>query len=279
MARHPFSILLLGFAIMSSDLASTVHAYAAAFANVAYGTDPEQVLDVYPAAQPGPHRLVVFVHGGGWVMGNKQGGHKIAGPLNQAGYTVASIGYRLVPHTDVAGSVQDVAQATAYLLHHAADFNIDPHRFALMGHSSGAHVVALLGTDQRYLRQAGVDPRDLSAVITLDGVFDVPSNLSRHPDETKQEVFGADPAQWTRYSPVSFVPTMQAHPSFCLLHEDTNRRFVEQAESFEAVLRQHGETVLTKVAPGLKHGELMGLFESGDMPMAPFALECLAKTR
>ena len=269
--------LLFGLAITMAHIAETAHAAPAAFANVAYGPDPEQVLDVYPAQQPGPHRLVIFVHGGGWVMGGKQGGHKIADALNQAGYAVASIGYRLVPHTDVSGSVEDVARATAYLLHHASEFAINPRRFALMGHSSGAHLVALLGTDQRYLRQAGVDPRDLSAVITLDGVFDVPSNLSRHPDETRQEVFGTNPAEWTRYSPVSYVATMQAHPAFCLLHEDTNRRFIEQAESFETVLRQHNETVLTTVAPGLKHGELMGLFDS-NAPMAPFVLACLAKT-
>ncbi len=269
--------VLFGLAIMTAHMAETAHAAPAAFANVSYGPDPEQILDVYPAQQPGPHRLVVFVHGGGWVMGGKQGGHKIAGPLNQAGYTVASVGYRLVPHTDVAGSVEDVAQATSYLLHHAAAFGIDPHRFALMGHSSGAHVVALLGTDQRYLVQAGVNPNDLSAVIALDGVFDVAVNLSRHPNETRVEVFGADPAQWTRYSPVSYVGTMQAHPAFCLLHENTNHRFIEQAESFESVLRQHHETVMTKLAPGLKHGELMSLFES-DAPMAPFTLECLAKT-
>ena len=269
--------ILFGLAIMTVQIAETARAAQAGFSNVAYGADPEQILDVYPAQQPGPHRLVVFVHGGGWVMGGKQGGHKIAGPLNQAGYTVASIGYRLVPHTDVAGSVQDVARATSYLLHHASAFGIDPHRFALMGHSSGAHIVALLGTDQRYLLQAGVNIHDLSAVITLDGVFDVTVNLSRHPNETRVEVFGADPAAWTRYSPVSYVGTMQAHPAFCLLHEDTNQRFIEQAQSFETVLRQHNETLLTKVVPGLKHGELMGLFDS-NAPMASFTLDCLAKT-
>ena len=278
MLRRPVRMLALGFAIMSIHVAGTDHAAAAAeYADVAYGSDPEQKMDIYPAPQPGPHRLVVFVHGGGWVMGGKQGGHKIAGPLNRAGYTVASIGYRLIPQTDVAGSVTDVAHATAYLLGHAATFQIDPHRFALMGHSSGAHLVALLGTDQHYLSEAGVDPAQLSAVITLDGVFDVTSNLSRHPSETREEVFGTNPADWARLSPISYVQTMQAHPAFCLLHEDTNHRFVEQAESFETVLRQHKETVLTRLAPGLKHGELMSLFDT-DAPMAPFTLECLAKT-
>ena len=278
MAYHRVRISLLGLAIMSAHLVSTAYAAPAAQANVAYGADPEQVLDIYPAQQPGLHRLVVFVHGGGWMTGNKQGGQKIAGPLNQAGYTVASIGYRLVPHVDVAGSVQDVAQATAYLLRHAADFSIDPHRFALMGHSSGAHLVALLGTDQHYLQQAGVDVTQLAAVITLDGVFDLQSNLTRHPNETRQEVFGTDPALWTLLSPVSYVATMQAHPSFCVLHEDTNRRFIEQAEAFEAALQKRQEAMLTRLAPGLKHGELMDLFDS-DAPMASFTLECLAKTR
>jgi acetyl esterase/lipase len=246
---------------------------------LAYGSDPAQQIDLYPAPGAGPHRLVLFIHGGGWVAGNQHpGGRRLAETLNQAGFTLASVGYRLVPETDVAGSVSDVAHAAGYLLSQAGRFNLDPNHFAIMGHSSGAHMAALLGTDQSYLQNAGVNPAHLTTVIALDGVFDVTANLTDYPTDTRREVFGADPALWKRYSPVDHLDGMQAHPEFCLLHEDTVPRFVEQEELFEKALRSHGETVRTEVAPGLKHAQLMSLFDSNE-PMAMFTLKCLAEAR
>jgi acetyl esterase/lipase len=268
----------MGAATLAATAAPRGNRMADDSVEIAYGPDPAQMLDLYRAGGPGPHRLVLFVHGGGWVAGNQHpGGRRLAATLNRAGYTLASVGYRLVPHTDVAGSVSDVARAAAFLLRDAASYGIDPAHFALMGHSSGAHLVALLGTDQSYLRNAGVDPAKLETVITLDGVFDVPANITHYPTETRKEVFGADPAVWTRYSPVSHLDGMQSHPEFCLMHEDTNPRFVEQEQLFETALRQHGEKVEAATAPGLKHAELMKLFDSNE-PMAMFTLNCLAKS-
>ncbi len=246
--------------------------------SISYGPSPAQQLDFYPAPGTRPHRLVLFLHGGSWTGGNQHpGGRRLAATLNQAGYSLASVGYRLVPETDVGGAVTDAAQAAAYLLGHADQFGLDPNRFAVMGHSSGAHMAALLGTDQSYLRRAGVDPAKLYTVIALDGVFDVAVNVTHFPSETRREVFGSDPALWHRYSPVDHVKEMGAHPEFCLLNEDTNPRFVEQEHLFETVLRSHGEKVRTEVAPGLKHAQLMSLFET-DQPMAMFTLACLNQT-
>jgi acetyl esterase/lipase len=245
--------------------------------DVPYGANPAQMLDVYHPATGAPGRLVVFVHGGGWVGGNKAGGRLIAQPLTQAGYVVASLGYRLSPETSPAGSVQDAALGIAYLLHNAARFGIDPDKFAILGHSSGAHMVALLGTDATYLRHAGVDPATLAAVITLDGVFDVEANLTDYPNQTRADVFGNDPAGWKRVSPVALVDGMQTHPHFCLVHEDRSPRFIEQERLFETALKQHGEAVEAITAPGLSHGALVGEFADPGTPMAPFTLACLAE--
>ncbi len=244
--------------------------------NIAYGPDPAQSLDLYPAA-PGAHPLVIYVHGGGWVGGNKGGGRRIALALNAAGYTVASIGYRLVPQSDVAGAMQDLAQATAYLQAHALQLGIVPAHFAVMGHSSGAHMAALLGTDQSYLRRAGVDPAKLAVVITLDGVYDIKTNVTHYPSSTRTEVFGMDPQDWARYSPIDHIADMTSHPLFCPLHEDHVQRFVEQAAEFEAALTQHKEHFVSAVAPGLNHGQLVGEFDNPAEPMQAFTLECLKK--
>jgi acetyl esterase/lipase len=170
-----------------------------------------------------------------------------------------------------------VARAAAYVLGHAGQFGIDPSRFALIGHSSGAHLVALLGTDSSYLKAAGVAPGRLAAVITLDGVYDIRANLTHFPRSTRPEVFGADPAAWARYSPVDYVAGMTSPPEFCLLHEDLVPRFVEQAHIFEAALQAHHDPVMTAVAPGLNHGQLVKYFQDPGQPMRAFAVGCLKK--
>jgi len=247
--------------------------------NVPYGADPAQMLDLYHPAAPGPARLVVFVHGGGWVGGQKGAGRRIAPPLVAAGYAVASIGYRLYPLATPAGEVADAADAIAYLLRNAQRFSIDPSGFALLGHSSGAHMVALLGTDANYLRNARVDPAKLRAVITLVGVFDVKANLTHYPKERESQIFGADPAAWARLSPVDLLGGSTIHPRFCLVHEDRVPRFIEQESLFEAALKKHGEMVESVVAHGLSHAQLVGEFADPAQPMGAFALGCLAAAR
>jgi acetyl esterase/lipase len=142
-------------------------------ANIAYGPDqPAQTLDFYPSARR-PSPLVIFVHGGDWSGGDKGGTDRLAGVLNQAGFNVASVNYRLIPKVRIADEAEDVARAGAFLLSNAGRLGIDKRRFALMGHSAGDHLVALVGTDMSYGRRAGLDMSRLAAVIPLDGVFDL----------------------------------------------------------------------------------------------------------
>jgi acetyl esterase/lipase len=243
--------------------------------DVPYGNDPAEILDLYHPAGAGPAHLVVFLHGGGWVAGQKNIGRLIAPPLVARGYAVASLGYRLYPQATPAGAAQDAANGIAYLLRNAARFGLSPGRFALIGHSSGAHMVALLGTDAGYLRRAGLDPASLAAVITLDGVFDVHANLTDFPNQKREAVFGDDPAGWKQVSPVDLLDTASIHPRFCLVHEDTNARFVEQEALFAAALARHGAPAQSVVAHGLTHGDLVQEFSDAAAPMAPFALSCL----
>jgi len=242
---------------------------------LAYGAAPDMQLDLYQPAGSGPFRLVVFIHGGGWTSGNKATGEHVAPSLVSAGYAVASIDYRKVPEITPQGQIGDTAAAIAYLLHNAAKLRLSPTGIALLGHSSGGHVVTLLGTDQTYLSRAGVDPHVVKAVIALDGVYDVTANVTHFPSATRLEVFGADHTAWRALSPTENLSQMQAHPAFCLLHEDTDRRFIEQAGLFETALSSHGETLRTALAPGLHHPQLVNRFGDPDLPMLPFTLDCL----
>ena len=236
--------------------------------NITYGADPIQDLDLCCPADTVPHKLVVLVHGGGWMQGTKYGANRACGPLADAGFAAASIGYRKVPQTDITGMMGDLAQAVAFLLAHAPKLGIDPRHFAVLGHSSGGHMAALLAADASYLKAAGVDPAKLAAVVALDGVFDVAANITRYPKSIDPAVFGTDPAAWAHVSPVERLAGMQTHPAFCLVHETTESRFVHQSALFEAALRRHGETVTLDAVPGLNHLMLMHLFNDASQPMA-----------
>jgi acetyl esterase/lipase len=246
-------------------------------ADVAYGAAPAQVLDLYQPATAGVHRLVVFVHGGAWMHGDKSVGALVARGLLPAGYAVASVAYRRVPAVTPADEAVDAAHAIGFLRLHAGAYGLDPGRFAIIGHSSGGHIVALLATDAHYLRDAGVDPAALAAVVTLDGIYDIATDIAHNDGKDHlRAVFGRDPRGWDAVSPVVLVRTLRTHPEFCVLHEDSTPRFVEQAQLFEAALHGAGQTVETATAPGISHGKVVEAFPSPALPMTRFTLGCLA---
>ena len=139
---------------------------------ISYGSNALQTLDVWRAKDAkGPAPLVVFVHGGGWKRGSKDNATGQFKPVHypQLGYAFASINYRLVPDATVEQQAADVAGAVRALIDRAGALGIDRRRVVIMGHSAGAHLVALVGTDEKYLRGAGLSFSDIAGVIPIDG--------------------------------------------------------------------------------------------------------------
>lgn len=139
---------------------------------ISYGSDALQTLDVWRAKNAqGPAPLVVFVHGGGWKRGSKDNATGQYKPMHYPGdgYAFASIDYRLVPDATVEQQAADVASAVKALIDRVDSLGIDRRRIVIMGHSAGAHLVALVGTDEKYLRAAGLSFADVAGVIPIDG--------------------------------------------------------------------------------------------------------------
>ncbi|MFC3593451.1 alpha/beta hydrolase [Novosphingobium piscinae] len=226
---------------------------------ISYGADPLQVLDFWPAQTAGGATrtgapLIVFVHGGGWKRGSKDnatGGWKQV-HYPGLGYAYASINYRLVPQATVEQQGADVAAALKALLDRAPQLGIDPRRVVLMGHSAGAHLVALVGTDEQYLRGAGLSFRDVAGVVPIDGAaYDVPRQIAeggRFMQDTYAQAFGTDPARQQALSPTLQAMAPNA-PAFLLLHVQ-RQDGVAQAKQLEAALRRGGTTVERRDFPG-----------------------------
>lgn len=210
---------------------------------LAYGADPLQAVD-YWAGQSNRSPLVVFVHGGGWKRGDKRmmdGSDKLAHWRAQ-GYAVASVNYRLVPEATVEDQAADVAAAVAHLKARSGQLGFDPERIALVGHSAGAHLVALVGTDPSYLHGAGLSFADIDGVVPLDGAaYDVSGQLADGPrimGATYRQAFGEDLARQQRLSPTAQAAAPNA-AEFLILHVQREDG-IRQSEALGAALRRAG---------------------------------------
>lgn len=222
---------------------------------IAYGSDPMQNLDFTPAqGASGPAPLVVFVHGGAWTQGNKDNatGAWKAAHYTAQGYAFASINYRLVPAVRVEDEAADVAAALARLIADAGRMGIDPHRIVLMGHSAGAHLVALVGTDERYLRAAGLSLADVAGVLPIDGAaYDVPAQMAAagsYMQGRYREAFGTDPTRQRELSPVTHAGAPNA-PRFLFINVQREDGLA-QARALADALRAAGAMVQTNQFSG-----------------------------
>lgn len=226
---------------------------------LSYGTEALQTLDFWPGTQNGaarkkPAPLVVFVHGGGWKRGDKDsatGRYKVAHYTGE-GYAFASVNYRLVPEATVEQQAQDVADALAALLKQADSLGIARGKVVLIGHSAGAHLVALVGTDPQYLRKAGLSYSDIRGVIPIDGAaYDVPAQMQdagRLMGGTYRQAFGSEPSRQRALSPTLQAAAPNA-PQFLLLHVQRTDG-VRQAQELETALRKAGTKVEREGFPG-----------------------------
>lgn len=202
--------------------------------------DPQQnlALDVYRPIGPatGNVPVVVFLYGGNWRTGKRAQYRFVGRRLAQQGMLAIVADYRTFPRSAFPGFVKDAAGAVAWARLHAADYGGDPQRLFVAGHSAGAQIAALIGTDARYLAPHDMQPRDLAGVIGLSGPYDF--EITGYED-----VFGPE-AQWPRAQPVNFVDGDE--PPFLLVHGtgDTVVEAKDSQELADALRRAGGEATL-----------------------------------
>lgn len=243
---------------------------------LSYGSDPLQALNLWVPANAQPAPLVLFVHGGGWKRGSKDnaGSRAMPGHMLAQGYAFASIDYRLVPAATVEQQAADVAASLAHLLERADELGIDPSRVVLTGHSAGAHLVALVGTDEQYLRGAGISFADIDGVMPNDGAaYDVPAQMAQARGRGAgiyADAFSTDSARQQALSPITHAADPNA-PAFLLLHVQRGGA-VTQAKALAEALKRGGSRVAIGSVPGeglRGHMEINRKLGQVDYPATP----------
>ncbi len=231
-------------------------------ADVAYGADPSQRFDVYLPATPvsatAPMPVIFFVHGGGWAFGDKAMRRvvepKVAHWVAQ-GWVVVSANTRLLP-TPVAQQADDVAAAIAVAQSQAASWGADANRFVLMGHSAGAHLVALVAAGAK----TPAHPKPWRGAVLLDSaVLDLPLLMAHRHLGLYDNAFGTDPAQWPALSPYAALgtrPDSDAIPApFLEVCSSRRAESCPQADRFAARAQSLGGQARV-LREDLSHGEI-----------------------
>ena len=154
------------------------------YRDVVYGKidSEQQNLDAYIVAADRPSPVLIEIHGGGWRRGQKNmfGIYPdgVIERLLDAGISVVSINYRLIPEYPFPASEQDAVRAVQFVRSKARDWNIDPGRIAAMGGSAGAHLSLWVGLHDDFARPEAEDPIErlssrLSCVVDFAGPVDM----------------------------------------------------------------------------------------------------------
>jgi acetyl esterase/lipase len=170
-------------------------------------------LDLYLPEGRKDYPVVLLVHGGAWIMGD----NRCCGLYPAVGAFLASRGigavlpnYRLSPEVRHPEHVKDVARAFAWTHKHIARYGGRPDQIFLAGHSAGGHLVALLATDERYLRAEGLTTADIKGVIAVSGVYRIPEgNLGVTLGGATPLAFRLDelaPPRGVGWSPLTALP-------------------------------------------------------------------------
>jgi len=172
--------------------------------DLAYGSEPAQRLDVYIPAGASRAPILVMVHGGGWILGDKGHSGVVANKVKHwlpKGYIVVSANYRMRRPPNPLEQAEDAGRALAFVQAQAASWGGDGSRVVLMGHSSGAHLVTLLTAVPGLVVRSGAKPW-LGTVSLDSAALDVVELMTARHLRLHDRVFGAEPARWNEVSPL-----------------------------------------------------------------------------
>ncbi|WP_047816975.1 alpha/beta hydrolase fold domain-containing protein [Rhodopirellula islandica] len=226
---------------------------------------------VLPESKPSkPLPAYVWIHGGGWQAGSKEGGVNQVARIVAEGFVGATIEYRLTGEAPFPAQIEDCKCAIRFLREHADQYGIDPDRIAVGGSSAGGHLVALLGTsgdvdelegsggwpEQSSRVQAVVDlygPTDFSKFVTTKGFES--HNRDGSPESKLLgggDVLGNDKGI-RRVNPITYIDDKD--PPFLIIHGTSDPVVpANQSQLIHEALESAGVETTLKLIRGAKHG-------------------------
>lgn len=232
--------------------------------DVAYGEHAQQKVDVYgPKSKETDAPVMIYVHGGGWRIGDKTRVGQKADFFTGKGWILVSVNYRLIPGGEHPKNVEDVATAIAWVHENIAKAGGDPDAIFIMGHSAGCHLASLVATDEDPLEKAGKSLGVVKGVVALDTqAYDVPRLIKEtRGTDLYTNAFTNDKATQRDASPMHHIEKEKGIPPFLICYSSGLTSFVnpmrgEQARDFAAALKKAGAQADVVDATDRNHSEI-----------------------
>ncbi len=210
--------------------------------NQAYGTDPKQILDLYQPTPRDPAPVVIFVHGGAYVRGDKDAYGEAYGNVAtwfaRQGMLGINATYRLAPTAKWPSGAEDVRSMVAWTRANAARFGGDPNRIILIGHSAGATHIAGYTFDRSLQPPQGAG---IAGAVLISGRYRIDYEPADPNSRNMQAYFGEDASQYPNRSPINHVRDGARIPVFVVVTEYDNPALdVRGAELFSALCERDG---------------------------------------
>lgn len=212
-------------------------------ADLAYGGHDRHRLDVYAPATPGPHPVLVWWHGGGFIRGSKAQRANVGWWGAREGFVTVLPNYRLAPESRWPCGPEDVAAVWQWLQTHAPGLGGDPARVVLAGESAGAAHVAAATLMRRFQpsgwRVAGAALFSGPYNARLEGLARPAFGIAT-PDPRNEAYFGPDRAAWDAASIVDQVDAAPFPLWISMAERDLLQMQVQAGELFARLVSRHG---------------------------------------
>ncbi len=236
------------------------------------------LLDIYQPEDCQSCPVIIYIHGGTWVLGDKGGLSYKAKSFTSQGYIYISINYRLSPDHQFPAHAQDVAHAFSWVKNHIQEYGGDPEKIYLMGHSAGGHLAALITLDEQYLATFNLKPSDINGIIGIDSAaYYLPSLFSAEPENQYlfSWAFGDNPRDWEIASPINHIKEGKTIPPFLLLVADGREISKTVNENFAQKLCEYGYNATIFHFPNKDHVSIDYDLGKENDPVFPVILDWL----
>ncbi len=208
-----------------------------------------------------PMPTLMYIHGGGWVIGDKTGADTMLFPYVQLGWNVVNVEYRMAGASLAPAAVQDVRCALRWIMRNASTYNIDTTRIVASGHSAGGHLALMVGMlpEETDFDSAcpGSEPMKVAAVVNWFGITDVKDILDGPDKQTYAAMWiGAQPFKdelAQHLSPLTYV--RDGLPPIITIHGDHDPTVAySQAVRLRDALTRVGDKNELVTIPNGAHG-------------------------
>ena len=227
-------------------------------------------LDIYslPNAKNAP--VMIYVHGGAWTRGSRSQVSVKPDHFSGLGYVFVSIDYRLVPTVKIEDQLEDIDYALGWINQNISKYGGNANNLHLMGHSAGAHLVAMSGVSPGKLGRKLIDSGALRTIISNDTMAYDMSRIAharggRLP-AIYANVFGNEKKRWENLSPQHHVNGLNKTPAWLVMF--SGQKFVrfrtKSALNFAYLLRQANGKVSVFDGSKFSHREMTTLIGVDD---------------